>query len=226
MTLTAAASSAITPSRPGLTPPHGAEQIGLAEQPDDIELIGSLARGNSAALDPLYRRYCKAAFACTYALLRDAGEAEDAVHDAFLRVWRAAASYRPERGAPRGWLMTIVRNTALDLLRARQMARRHQPGLAHHAATESDDDIATTVAFAAEAGRVRAALGALPSEQRHALELAYFGGLTQVEIARRTGTPLGTVKGRVRLGLRRLRDELGDLDPTVATWPRTTACQA
>jgi RNA polymerase sigma-70 factor (ECF subfamily) len=221
MTMTLTASSAITLSRPGLAALDGA-----AEQPDDLELISSLARGNSAALDPLYLRYRKAAFACAYALLRDAGEAEDAVHDAFLRVWRAAASYRPERGAPRGWLMTIFRNTALDLLRARQTARRHQPGLAHHAAIENDDDIATTVAFTAEARRVRAALGELPMEQRHALELAYFAGLTHTEIARQTGAPLGTVKGRVRLALRRLRVELGDLDPTIATVPRAATCQA
>ena len=182
---------------------------------DDGALVSALAAGDIAALDQLYRRYRPLAFATAQALLRDPAAAEDAVHDAFLRVWRAASSFHPARGSLRAWLLTIVRNAALDALRARQLAHRPQTALALlelHAS--SQDDVATVVAATADESRLRAALTTLPAVQRDAVELAFFAGLTHGEIAERTGVPLGTVKGRVRLGLRRLRDGLGDLAPS------------
>lgn len=178
----------------------------------DVAFGAAVAAGDITAFDALYRRYRPAAFATAFALLREPDAAEDAVHDALLRAWRSAASFQPARGSLRSWLLTIVRHTAIDHLRAQQLARRPQLKLAPKAvADDGDDDLFTRVATAADARRLREALRALPAEQRHALELAFFAGLTHGEIAARTGTPLGTVKGRVRLGLRRLRRDLSDL---------------
>jgi RNA polymerase sigma-70 factor, ECF subfamily len=177
----------------------------------DAALGAAVAAGDIAAFDTLYRRYRPAAFATAFALLREPDAAEDAVHDALLRAWRGAASFQPARGSLRSWLLTIVRHTAIDHLRARQLARRPQPKLAYEATADDGDDVFTSVATAADARRLREALRALPVEQRYALELAFFAGLTHGEIAARTGTPLGTVKSRVRLGLRRLRRDLSDL---------------
>jgi RNA polymerase sigma-70 factor (ECF subfamily) len=182
---------------------------------DEGALLTAVAAGDVAALDELYRRYRPVAFAAALGLLRDPSAAEDAVHDAFLRIWRAAASFHPERGALRSWLLTIVRNAAIDTIRARHLAQRPETANALgdlHAAGE--EDVAALVTATAEAARLRAALTTLPPAQRDAVELAFFAGLTHGEIARRTGLPLGTVKGRVRLGLRRLRHDLGDLAPS------------
>lgn len=181
---------------------------------DDLALIAAIAGGDAAALDQLYVRFRPAAFATAYAVLRDPAAAEDILHDAFLNVWRNAASYRPERGAVRAWLMTIVRNAAIDHHRARRFVI--QPAIdieqyERHGRVE--DDVASTVSTAADAQRLRAALRTLPAAQRDAVEMAFFAGLTHAEIADRTGLPLGTVKGRLRLGLRRLRGDLADLAP-------------
>jgi len=186
--------------------PCGADSSTATHQLEDTAIAAMMASGDAAALHLLYLHYRAAAFAAAYTLLRDACAAEDVVQDAFLRAWRSAASYHPERGSLRSWLLTIVRNTAIDQLRARGIAQRYQPRLVHEAVdAEGEDDVAATVAGAADARRL----------QRHALELAFFGGLTHGEIAAHTGAPLGTVKGRVRLGLRRLRQELADLAPAM-----------
>jgi RNA polymerase sigma-70 factor (ECF subfamily) len=210
--------AALAPQNERSYPPAGgvgkdrlAPDLELAPALADAALGAAVAAGDIAAFDTLYRRYRPAAFATAFALLREPDAAEDAVHDALLRAWRSAASFQPARGSLRSWLLTIVRHTAIDHLRARQLARRPQPKLAYEATADDGDDIFTSVAIAADARRLREALRALPAEQRHALELAFFAGLTHGEIAARTGTPLGTVKGRVRLGLRRLRRDLSDL---------------
>jgi RNA polymerase sigma-70 factor (ECF subfamily) len=225
--------AALAPQKERSHPPVSG--AGNDRQATDLELAmadtafaAAIAAGDMTALDALYRRYRPAAFATAFALLREPAAAEDAVHDALLRAWRSAASFQPARGSLRSWLLTIVRNTAFDHLRAQQLARRPQPKLAYEAtADDGHDDVFTSVATAADAQRLREALRALPAEQRHALELAFFAGLTHGEIATRTGTPLGTVKGRVRLGLRRLRRDLSDLaiDPET-TSPRHLAAHA
>jgi RNA polymerase sigma-70 factor, ECF subfamily len=179
---------------------------------DDAGLVLAIAAGDAAALDQLYRRYRPLAFAA-YALLHDPHAAEDAVHDAFLKVWRAAASFQPARGSLRAWLLTIVRNAAIDHLRTRRVVTRPDLTLERDdAQAGSDSDVASTVEAVTDARRLHAALSTLPPAQRHAVELAFFAGMTHGEIALETGLPLGTVKGRVRLGLRRLRDHLQDLD--------------
>jgi RNA polymerase sigma-70 factor (ECF subfamily) len=196
-----------------------------AGEPDDGALIAAVAAGDVAALDLLYRRHRSLALGVACKLLRDRAAAEDVVHDAFLSVWRAAASFQPGRGSPRAWLLTIVRNAAIDSLRARELSQRPRTTRARlqlHAPL--DEDIGATVAMAAEARRLGAALTALPPEQRSAIELAFFAGLTHDQIATHTGVPLGTVKGRVRLGLRRLRHDLQDPAPPYEG-DKVTGCQ-
>jgi RNA polymerase sigma-70 factor, ECF subfamily len=191
---------------------------------DDADLVLAVAAGDAAALDLLYRRYRPLAFAAAYALLQDPHAAEDAVHDAFLKVWRAASSFQPARGSLRAWLLTIVRNAAIDQLRTRRVVARPDPTFEHEDAhAGSDPDVASTVEAATDARRLHAALSTLPPAQRHAVELAFFAGLTHGEIAVQTGLPLGTVKGRVRLGLRHLRDHLQDLDLASLTASNATA---
>ena len=173
--------------------------------PGDVDLIQAVARREPTALVALYERHGRLAFALAYRVLGDAPSAEEAVQDAFLRVWRHAATFDPARGGNvRAWLLTIVHHRAIDARR-----RRHgHPG--EHVALEAVEgtlaapDVWGEVARGLEGERVRDAVAALPGEQRRAIELAYYEGLTHGEIATRTGAPLGTVKGRLRLGLRRL----------------------
>jgi RNA polymerase sigma-70 factor (ECF subfamily) len=215
--------TAVTSASFGMRQPAATNRAGAgANQPvghndEDHEhaaLLTAIAAGDAKALDELYRHYRPVAFAAAYAILRDPHAAEDTVHDAFLSVWRGAASFQPARGSLRGWLLTIVRNGAIDHLRARRLTPRpHLTPELEPRHVPIEDDVATTVAAAADANRLHAALRALPLAQQNALELAFFAGLTHGEIAARTGLPLGTMKGRVRLGLRRLRHELRDLAP-------------
>ncbi len=179
----------------------------MTERGDD-DLMQGVVRRDPTALMTLYDRHHRLAFALAYHVLGDAAEADEVVQDAFLVVWRRADSFTAARGGGvRAWLLTIVRHRAID---ARRRSRRHREALGFEAVEET---LATTDAWGEVARRlerdeVRAAVGALPEEQRRAIELAYFEGLTQWEIAERTGTPLGTVKGRLRLGLRKLRGVL------------------
>lgn len=142
-------------------------------------------------------------------VLGDPGRAEDAVQDAFLNIWNRAASFDAERGSLRAWLLTSVRNRSIDYLRGRGAHERQghqlQPDVAY--ATSSSDPW-REVAVSLERKAVRDAIASLPTEQRQVIELAYFGGYTHVEIADMTRVPLGTVKGRMRLGLEKLSSYL------------------
>jgi RNA polymerase sigma-70 factor, ECF subfamily len=191
-------------------PPAAAPLAG----PPDEAVLAAVAAGQAEALGALYDRYGRLAFAVAYRVLDDPTAAEDAVQDAFLAVWRRAGSYRPERGSVRGWLLAVVRHAAIDRRRGRHARARQEDSVELEAERlpATDDPSATTLA-ALEAERVRAAVRALPPEQRRVVELAYDGGLTHVEIAARIGVPLGTVKGRMRLALAKLRLSLGDLLP-------------
>jgi RNA polymerase sigma-70 factor (ECF subfamily) len=174
-------------------------------EPDEI-LLARLSRRDPEALDALYTRYGRLAFALAYRVLGSPEAAEDAVQEAFLSIWRAAETYQQARGAARGWLLSVVRNRAIDMLRAREARPKVGATLDQIASLAADQsDPAEDALRRVEAVKVREALAALPEEQRHTVELAFFSGLTYPEVAARMGAPLGTVKSRMRLALERLR---------------------
>lgn len=169
----------------------------------DDSLLRRVNENDSIAMTKLFDRYAGMVYSVAVRVLRDAGRAEDLLQDVFFQLWRKPESFVSSRGSLGAWLLVVTRNRAIDVL------RRRRP-------MESVDDypLASTISFASEVEqgammqKVRKALAMLPSEQRNALELAYFEGLSQTEISERTGDPLGTVKTRMRLGLISLRKAL------------------
>jgi len=181
-------------------------QAESSQIPDD-ELLHAVARGDEAALAATYDRYRLILFGLILRILSDRQEAEDCLQEVFLQVWRRAPDFDASRGRAFTWLVTIARSRALDRLRAAGSRLR----LATEAAQEPGDQVgdAAKEAIKSEEGAiVRAALAELPEEQRRALLLAYFEGLTQAEIAVRLGDPLGTVKTRMRAGMIKMRELL------------------
>ena len=166
----------------------------------------SLAERDLTALATLYDRYGRLAYALAYRILGESAAAEDVVQDAYISAWRGAASYRRERGNPRGWLLSIVHHRAVDVLRRKTAFRTAPLELAEQRA--ADEDTAVMAERNVEQQTVRLALQALPDAQRRTIELAYFGGYTHVELAELMGVPLGTVKGRMRIGLQKMRRAL------------------
>ena len=163
--------------------------------------------GEPAAFALLYERHAGSVFGLANRILRDRAAAEDVTQDVFVRLWRHRDVYAPERGAPRAWLLTIARNRAIDVLR--RGGRRHEPLDDAHETREAPERTEDEALRRDEAASLGAALRGLPDEQRTAVELAYFADLTQAEIAAQLRVPLGTVKSRVRLGLRKLAAGLG-----------------
>jgi RNA polymerase sigma-70 factor (ECF subfamily) len=148
------------------------------------------------------------AFGLAQAMLGDPEAAEEVVQDVFERVWREARSYRAERGSVRTWLLAIARNASID--RYRRTARRGQERPLEEGAERADPEAEALLERAVRSERVRAALEQLPPEQRTVISLSFYGGFPQSEIAARLGIPLGTVKGRARLAMAKLRDALAD----------------
>ena len=184
------------------------------EPQSDEDLLERLTRQDVTALDDLYVRYGRMAFALAYRVLDDPEGAEDAVQEAFLAVWRHADSYQPSRGSVKSWLLTVVRNRAIDLVRARESRPKAGPPLDEMIALASPEgDPADDALRRIEADTVRAALASLPDEQRRTVELAFFSGLSYPEVAEVMRAPLGTVKSRMRLAMERLRGLLlsGDM---------------
>lgn len=183
---------------------------GRDESPDDLDrrLIDRLAAGELDALQELYERHKTMAFSIAYRITGEGAAAEDAVQDAFLGAWRNAGRYEAGRATVRTWLLTIVHRRAIDVVRRRR--RPDETVEIDEAVTESLSlpDVWEQVAQGLDRDTVVRALASIPPPQREAIELAYFEGLTQSEIAGRTGVPLGTVKGRLRLGLLGLRRAL------------------
>lgn len=177
-----------------------------ATRPTDEQLLAGLADGRLDALDLLYERHRTMAYSIALRITTDPAAAEDVVQEAFLGAWRHAARYEPGRGSARTWLLSIVHHRAIDAV------RRRRPTTELPAPDEGTPPPQLTIPDTWEevAGRldreaVQAALATLPAPQREVLELAYFAGLTQTEIAERVGVPLGTVKSRVRLALGGMR---------------------
>jgi RNA polymerase sigma-70 factor (ECF subfamily) len=179
----------------------------LESEPDEL-LLDRLSRREADALDALYVRYGRLAYALAYRVLGNPEAAEDAVQEGFLAVWRNAESYRREKGSARGWLLTVVRNRAIDALRARESRPKVGATLDDVVAASDEIDPADAALQRVEADAIRQALATLPREQREAVELAFFSGLSYPEVAARVGAPLGTVKSRMRLALERLRGML------------------
>jgi RNA polymerase sigma-70 factor (ECF subfamily) len=184
----------------------------------DEALVALVARGDESALGELYDRTGRIAYGLARRVLRDDRLAEDAVQEGFLVVWRTAAAFRADRAKASTWILTLVHRRAVDLVR-REERRRADPlddgAAAAIAATERPTDEAAWLRFERE--RVQAALVRLPDTQREALELAYYGGFSQTELAERLGVPLGTIKSRMFAGLARLR-ELLDESTTEGSW--------
>jgi RNA polymerase sigma-70 factor, ECF subfamily len=181
---------------------------GDSSQPDELLFIG-VRRGNEAALRLLYERYADLLFTVALRIVGDRDLAQEVLQDVFFRCWERAATFSAERGQVRGWLIGIARNRAVDVLRSSQhQARlREQGSWALDGARERASDIDPLDRLALRQV-VRSALDALPTVQRQTIELAYYGGLTQSEIAETTATPLGTVKTRIRDGMQRMRSLL------------------
>lgn len=175
----------------------------MGEPADDALLVRRVDAGDADALRLMYERYGAIVFGMTYRLLGDRQAAEECTQDVFVSVWRTARNYQPERARVSTWLLTIARNRAIDATR-RRAARPVDPHEEIWSADESPDT-ADLVSAADDAARVAAAMAELPDAQREALSLAYFDGLSHAEIAERLRLPVGTVKGRIRLALDRLR---------------------
>ena len=170
-------------------------------------MAAQLKRGDSTALESLYDRYGRLAYGLAFRILNDRSAAEDAVQDAFLAVWRNAAGFDTSRGSLRNWLLSIVRNRAIDRLRGNARIHREVQLESVERAAEVPDAW-QAVAVDLERKQIREGFAELPDAQRRTLELAYFGGYTHVEIASRMQVPLGTVKGRMRIGLEKMRSFL------------------
>jgi RNA polymerase sigma-70 factor (ECF subfamily) len=173
----------------------------------DEDLIRRILSGDELALGLLYDRYGGRVYSVANYILQDAGAAEEVLQDIFYQLWRSAANFDSARGSLAGWLLVMARNRSIDRLRRRSPAAVEEAAASLH---PSALDVESFTVKNEMAERVRAALQALPEAQREAMELAYFQGLTQSEIAKRTGDPLGTVKTRLRTALALLRAELGE----------------
>jgi RNA polymerase sigma-70 factor (ECF subfamily) len=183
--------------------------MSLAQLADE-ELMQLVRRGDASAFEAVYERHATAAFSLAYRMTGSRPQAEDVVQEAFLGLWRSGARYDRGRGSVRTWVLGIVHHRAVDALRragGHERRRVDDADLGERLPAAERTDV--EAARREEAREVRAALGTLPDEQRRVVELAYFGGFTHTEIAEALGEPLGTVKGRMRLGLGKLRGALG-----------------
>ena len=178
---------------------------------DDEELMQRLAYRDLVAFRALYDRYGNLVYSAALRVVRDAQIAEDMVQEIFLRIWRKPESYVAQRGRFVTWLTSVTRNRAVDEVRSRGRRFRHETASPEEQERElpsSEDDPALTAELSDQRRLILAALTQIPVEQREIIELAYFGGLTQQEIAERLSQPLGTVKTRIRLGMQKLRAAL------------------
>lgn len=178
--------------------------------PSDERAVELVAMGSPQGIEILYDRHSALAYGLAVRVLGDCAAAEDVVQEVFLSLWRGASTHRPERGSVRSWLCTVARNRSIDRLRGRSGRTRQELPIEHVREDASSNDTWGEVVAELDREHIRRALDTLPPEQRTTIEMAYFGGDTQSEISSTMRVPLGTVKGRIRLGLRALRSVLGE----------------
>jgi RNA polymerase sigma-70 factor (ECF subfamily) len=172
----------------------------------DENLISFVGQGDAEAFTILYDRHGRAAFSLAYRVMGERQAAEDLVQDAFLKLWRSATSFRPERGSVRTWILSIVHNRGIDQLRSQVSRRRTQDKIEASAPRSQPSEAFAEAWRNSQRDQVREAMNTLPPEQLKILELAYFSGYTHVQISGLLDVPLGTMKGRMRLGLKKMRD--------------------
>ena len=183
---------------------RGKEYLLLADE----DLMSLIETGDAQAFEALYDRHSRAAYRMAYRIMGKPQATEDLVQEAFLKVWRAAGSYRVHRGSARTWVLSIVHNLGIDQLRSLASRRRVQDITQARAPTSQPSEAFAETWRNSQSEQVREALRVLPQEQLKVIELAYFSGYTQKEIAELLKVPLGTVKGRARMGLKKMREYL------------------
>lgn len=199
------------PAETGGAPEHRRDSY---DGMDDRALVGLVVESDAMALEALYARYGRPCYALARRILRDEQFAQDVVQEVFLTVWRDAGRFDPSRGGFASWLLSMTHHKSVDAVRREETLRKRRTGLELLEDQESDaPGVSDEVWTLLRRSRIREALQLLPDPQREALLLAYFGGYTQREIAGLTATPLGTVKTRMLVGMRRLRESLSGLSP-------------
>ena len=177
----------------------------------DEDLIPLMARGEARAFEAVYERHSGAAYSLAYRMVGTKALAEDVIQEAFLNLWRSGVHYDRARGSVRTWILGIVHHRAIDALRRNQVhAKRRSDDETAAERLEAPDRVEDDVARRDEASIVRHAMEILPADQLKVIELAYFGGFTHTEIAEILDAPVGTIKGRMRLGLKKMRAQLGE----------------
>ncbi len=177
----------------------------------DEDVMQLVRRGDASAFEVIYERHSPAAFSLAYRMMGTRSGAEDVTQDAFLSMWRSGARYDRARGSVRTWVLGIVHHRAIDALRratVHDKRRAGDEGIEERFEARERTDV--EAARREESGTVRSALRSLPSDQSQVIELAYFGGFTHTEIADMLDAPVGTVKGRMRLGLKKMKAQLGE----------------
>ncbi|MCI0811572.1 MAG: sigma-70 family RNA polymerase sigma factor [Chloroflexi bacterium] len=181
------------------------------EELTDEVLLQLLQVGNESALGALYDRYGKSAYSLAFRMLGDVHAAEDAVQEAFINIWRRAGSFSTARGTARTWIMAVVHHRSIDIGRKRRGIAPRELPLEFERLPENPSDTWSEVSNTLDGELLKRCLQQIPEDQRIAIELAYFEGYTQREISELKGIPLGTVKGRIRIGMAKLRKILQEL---------------
>ena len=181
----------------------------------DEDLMSLVQGGDAEAFATLYERHSRAAYSLSHRMMGDRQAAEDLTQDALLKVWRSAGGYRSDRGSVRTWILSIVHNRGIDQLRSSASRRRTQDRVEQSAPRSQPSEAFAETWRNRQREQIRTALNTLPADQLKILELAYFSGYTHVEISNLLGIPLGTVKGRMRLGLKKIREYFDQKDVAV-----------